>query len=294
MGEIIRCSLCGHTSKTLKQHIEKEHTEIQLDQYVKLHGSYMAPLTRERKKKAGRKNGDWINRAQENGEDLSEYFKKMGKALSKSLMSNDAERSRRSELMSDMWKDADKEKIFRQNQSDTAKITSARPDIQAARSAGLKKWRDENPQEFYEKCTKVMHEKWTSEPERVLREFCQSLNPNFKGNQQIKSINHFFVNNTNSKQIDILDKSRKIILELDGPHHFLPIYGEETLIKNQMKDAELENYCRDKGYLFIRISHSEFRYSSKKFSTQLLGKVQKILENNNPGIYKIGKEYVKD
>lgn len=292
--DYIPCKICNESFKHLTNHLKRKHslsTEEYLEKYPnsKLASESFYRMALER----GRKNGDWINRAKENGKDLTEYYKKVGESVSESILSNPKERLRRSNLMKDMWENPDKAKIFKENQSKTAKITSARPEIQKVRAERLKRWRDKNPEEFYEKCTRAMHNTWSSKPEKKLRAFAQSLNPNFKGNQQIKSVNHFFVNKTNSRQVDILDKDKKIILELDGPHHFKPIFGEEVLKRNQEKDLELDKYCLDKGFILIRISHTEYIYkpSIDNFKQSTLSKIQEILENNKPGIYKIGKEY---
>ena len=195
--------------------------------------------------------------------------------------------------MKSMWEDPEKAAIFRQNQSETAKITSARSDIQAQRAEALKNWRDNNPEDFYEKCTRAMHKTWTSKPEKKLTAFAKSINPFFKGNQQIKSAKHFFINKTSSKQIDILDKENKIIIELDGPHHFEPIFGDDKLKAVQKKDKELDSFCLDKGYVLIRISHKQYDYRGtvNNFPEHILAKIRQILQNKIPGIYCLGEEY---
>lgn len=293
-GGAILCRMCNEPLHQILPHLRQVHQltrEQYLEQYpdAELLSESFSRMAVER----GKKNGNWISRANEAGEDLTEYKKKMGSALSNSIMSNKKERARRSSLMKDMWTEPDKKIIFIETARRTAIKTSARKDIQEARAERLRAWRIMNPSTFYEKCTKVMHSKWSSVPEKKLRDFCQGLNPNFLWNQQIKSKEHFNVNKTNSKQIDLIDKTAKIIIELDGPHHFKPIHGQENLLKNKKKDLELNQYCVDNNYILIRVSYSEYLYkpSVKNFNQACLSKIKEILQNNIPGVYKIGKEY---
>jgi very-short-patch-repair endonuclease len=138
-----------------------------------------------------------------------------------------------------------------------------------------------------------MHEKWSSIPERKLRDFCQEINANLKWNQQLNSKEYFNINKRGRKQIDLMDKDLKIIIELDGPQHFRPIHGEDTFKKVVEKDLELERYCVGNGFTLIRVSYSEYLYkpSIKNFNEECLNKIKNILTNNKPGIHKIGKEY---
>jgi len=296
MGEIIQCSLCDHKSRTLKQHIEKEHKEISLDQYVGLYGGYMAPMTIEKKKEAGKKNGSWFAKlsADEQAKVRAGWVEG-GKKISDSIMSNPEERKRRASMLKEAWNDPNKAAIFRENQSETAKKTSARADVQAARAERLKNWRDNNPEDFYNKCTRAMHKTWTSKPEKRLRAFAQSINPLFKGNQQVNSNKHFLTNKTSRKQVDVIDEENKIIIELDGPHHFDPIFGDEKLNLNKKKDKELDKFSLDKDYLLIRVSHTEYDYrkSANDFRLRTLNKVREILDNGVPGVYYLGEEYLE-
>lgn len=293
-GYCIKCKICGEAHKQTCIHLKYNHKDISLEEYQRQYpdAEIYSEYFKEMSAKRGKKNGSWIKRAQESGEDLSEYWKKVSKGVSSAILENPKERVRRANLMKELWQDKEFAKKTKKVASKTAKKTSARPEILKARVAQLKKWRDENPEEFYEKCTKIMHSKWSSTPEKILRDFCQNIIPSLKWNQQILAKKYFTMNKTGRKQVDLIDKKRKIIIELDGPHHFEPIYGEEILLLNKQKDLALNKYCNDSNYLLIRISHSEFKYSSKKFNQETLNKIEKILESNQPGIYKIGKEYV--
>ena len=101
-------------------------------------------------------NGDWISRAKERGEDLTEYFEKLSCKISEGIMKSDSAREARRQNLSRL----NKTQEFRERSSETAKKTSSRKDIQDKRSKQLAKWRENNPEEFYEKCTSVMHKSW--------------------------------------------------------------------------------------------------------------------------------------
>jgi very-short-patch-repair endonuclease len=293
-GGAVVCMICSEPFEHLVQHLRQAHGTNQVDYLSKFPGAQL--LSESFKIMAsnrGLENGNWIARANEAGIDLTEYKTKMGAAVSAAILSNPEERRRRSSLMGKMWKDPEKKEIFLRNQKTTGIRVSARPEILAARSARLKAWRDNNPDAFYVKCTKVMHEKWSSIPERKLRDFCQEINANLKWNQQLNSKEYFKINKRGRKQIDLMDKDSKIIIELDGPQHFRPIHGKDTFKKVVEKDLELERYCVGNGFTLIRVSYSEYLYkpSIKNFNEECLNKIKNILTNNKPGIHKIGKEY---
>lgn len=256
--------------------------------YIKDYGPIVAPGTVIRYSAVAKSNGNWISRAKENGDDLSEYKEKLSKSLSRAIMENPKERERRSKLLGAL----NKTDAFRQRASNTAKITSAKPEILQARSLQLKRWRDNNPDDFYNKCTAIMHKKFQTLPEKMLFRFCRLLNPNFESNKQVKSTNHFLINKTKSKQVDTLDKDLKILVEFDGIYHFKPIFGENRLEITKEKDLELNKYCLDNDYLLIRVSQSCFIYKNiNDFDSLTKEKISNLIKNKKPGIHFIGSEY---
>lgn len=54
-------------------------------------------------------------------------------------------------------------------------------------------------------------------------------------------------------EIDILLKDEAIAIELDGPHHFLPIFGEERLEKTMKFDAAKNGTLISMGLTIIRV-----------------------------------------
>jgi very-short-patch-repair endonuclease len=56
-------------------------------------------------------------------------------------------------------------------------------------------------------------------------------------------------------EIDMYVPSLKTIIEIDGPSHFLPIWGEEKLQKQIKADFHKTGLILSKGMIIIRIKH---------------------------------------
>jgi very-short-patch-repair endonuclease len=57
------------------------------------------------------------------------------------------------------------------------------------------------------------------------------------------------------KGADLFLKYEDIAIVIDGPSHFLPLYGEEALAKAQAQDRDRERSFRRRGFKFIRIKN---------------------------------------
>ncbi len=283
--------------KSLGIHINKIHN-LKIEEYKGKFGQIICRKSSDIYAKVNKISGDWINRAKENGENLTPYFKKMGEALSKSIMANPQARKKRAETMAKV----NQSDVMRQKASETAKKTSVRPEIQAARSAKLQKWRDENPDAFYEQCIKKMISSFHSKPELKLFEFMSELdNFNFKLNRFIQS--EFFNTSTNNRQIDMGDEDKKIFVEFDGVGHFKQLFTEESFNKIKEKDKEVEKFISKNKYLLIRVSYDQYvvktttidkiKHNTSYFKETCLQEIMKILSKNKSGIYKIGEAYGK-
>ncbi|MQF98284.1 MAG: hypothetical protein FI729_01965 [SAR202 cluster bacterium] len=80
-------------------------------------------------------------------------------------------------------------------------------------------------------------------------------------------------------EIDLYIPALKTIIEIDGPSHFLPIWGEEKLQKQIKSDAQKTGLILSKGYLIIRVkSVTDFvSLSSKdKLVKNLLERLESI------------------
>ena len=222
---------------------------------------------------------------------MSYYWEKVGKGVSESILSNNVEISRRSKQMLELneiiWKDPE----YRTKMSEIAKKTSSRPEVIKKRSVQLKKWRTENPEDFFNKCTKKMHNSWRSKPEAMLFDFLLKQNGfNFKRNQFVKS--NIFNWKSQRKQIDVADKGKRIYVEFDGVFHFKPIFGDDKLAEIKGRDSLLEIYIKSHNWTLIRISYDQFNYKQGGyFAKDCLDKLVKILVDSNRGIFKIGQCY---
>lgn len=287
--DYIECRLCKFAGLKITIHVKKEHN-MERSEYEEKYGLLKCSKSLEKIKIAAKNNGDWINRKKEVGEDLSEYKSKMGAAVSQSIMSNPDERLRRAELMGQLNKRDD----ARKRSSDTAKITSARIDIQEKRSKQLKNWRDENPEEFYNNCLSKMisNEFRMTHPEKTLQEILKiRIDYNFKWSQIIIS-KTFTPNKTLRKQIDFGDQNKKVYIEFDGIRHFKCLQSKEQFEKTQKMDLLLDEYIVLNKYTLIRISYDQ--YKNFKFNSICLDKLNEILNIPILGVHYIGDMYNKD
>lgn len=50
-----------------------------------------------------------------------------------------------------------------------------------------------------------------------------------------------------------------LLIEFDGIHHFKPVYGEEKLRTQKVKDKEKDRWCRQRDWPLLRISCFEMK-----------------------------------
>jgi len=286
-GKLVKCALCDEVGSSLALHVRKVHN-IDKKEYIKNYGPVLASASREKYSKAAEENGDWISKAKERGEDLTEYWKKVSDGVRSAIINSPAERERRSNLLGSL----NKTDAFRKKASDTAKITSARKDIQQDRATRLKIWRDNNKQEFYAKCTSNMH-KYKSRPEKSLYNFVSSSFPslNFLNNKFIKDSAFLALNKTGNKQVDIISDCKSIVIEFDGFLHFKEVWPG-SLVKIKEKDIILSNYSIDKKLTLIRVSLDTYSYRvGKGFSQPALDKIKELIDNPTSGVHFVGKSW---
>lgn len=56
-------------------------------------------------------------------------------------------------------------------------------------------------------------------------------------------------------EIDIVVSDIKTVIEVDGPTHHFPIFGDERLAKQQRADDEKNGLLLESGYVVIRLKH---------------------------------------
>lgn len=279
--EFIECVLCKFAGRKITQHVKKEHGLLK-QEYEARYGPTICESAS--KAYAETRNYDWIHRANEEKKDLTEYKRKMAKAVSDAIMNNPDERKRRSELLGYLNKSDE----FRKRSSETAKKTSMRFEIQARRVEQLKKWREVNCEEFFEKCTKKMLSIWHSKPEKALYEIVRAIDGYaFRFNQTIKS--ETFPTKSKRKQVDMGDKVCRVYLEFDGILHFKKKYKKQKLEEIQLKDRLLDEHIERRNWTLIRISYDQ--WNGKEFKKECLESLFDALKDPQPGVVKIGKAY---
>ena len=76
-------------------------------------------------------------------------------------------------------------------------------------------------------------------------------------------------------QIDLFIPSMGVAIEIDGPSHFLPVWGEDALKKNQTYDNKKTGLILGKGWVLIRIK--QLKDFSTSRSQQVYQKLKEIL-----------------
>lgn len=91
-------------------------------------------------------------------------------------------------------------------------------------------------------------------------------------------------------QIDIFLPTINIAIEIDGPSHFSPVWGEDVLQKNIAYDKKKAGLLIGKGYKLIRIKQTK-DFSKSRASiicNNLLDCINKLNQNKTTNIIEIG------
>lgn len=90
-------------------------------------------------------------------------------------------------------------------------------------------------------------------------------------------------------QIDLFIKSLGVAIEVDGPTHFEPVFGEKQFQRIRAADNEKTGLILGAGLYFIRIKHTQ--RISQRFQKDTLEKVLAILESIQSGSVDRDKRY---
>jgi very-short-patch-repair endonuclease len=83
----------------------------------------------------------------------------------------------------------------------------------------------------------------------------------------------------NNLEVDLFLPEVKTAIEIDGPGHFMPIWGEEKLMKQKIADTAKQGILINNGYVIIRIRQIDKSISLTKMNHLLslvLDEVEKI------------------
>ena len=93
-------------------------------------------------------------------------------------------------------------------------------------------------------------------------------------------------------EIDLYVPGLKTVIEVDGPSHFLPIWGEEKLQKQIKADSNKTGLILSKGFVIIRIKHLSDSLSLSK-KENLKNKIVKLLESIDSKFPKKSERYIE-
>ncbi len=91
---------------------------------------------------------------------------------------------------------------------------------------------------------------------------------------------YFFVRE--QLQTDLFLPEHNVVIEIDGPSHFFPIWGEESLARHLQADAAKTGLIMQAGYTLIRVKHikkSCSKNSCEEVLTKILNVIHSISEN---------------
>ena len=86
-------------------------------------------------------------------------------------------------------------------------------------------------------------------------------------------------------EVDLFLPALKMAIEIDGPAHFLPIWGEESLQRNIRSDAQKAGLLINRGFVILRVKNIIRNLSQKNMRDTLNGiivELEKIKENFPP------------
>jgi len=87
-------------------------------------------------------------------------------------------------------------------------------------------------------------------------------------------------------EVDIALAAERVMIEVDGPTHFLPIYGEEALEKQQAKDSKKDEYLTSADFDVLRVRDNNGPLSQARIE-RIVTKITEILENKKRQVYYI-------
>lgn len=82
-------------------------------------------------------------------------------------------------------------------------------------------------------------------------------------------------NKTIGSELDIYIPSLKVAIEINGPTHYEPIYGEEVLARTLRSDTKKITNCNELG---IKLYHIDMRKINMDHTTKINEKLQEIYE----------------
>jgi len=224
---------------------------------------------------------EWLQRKEQRKKEKLAQMKKLSTQDARSMKG----RERRSKILTAL----NKTKVFREKASETAKKTSARPEIQKQRAAVLKKWREENPEKIKEILAKGRQSPKNSKAEIWIME-----NHLQKRNFQNK---HSIMCGKKSKEVDFVREN--IWIEIDGCWHFGPEFTKHTRYTGEnvhKRDLTLiQEAQRRKIVTLIRVGvDCMMGHGKTKIKPEWEKLFLQIVDDPIPNIYLFGESYLSN
>lgn len=177
-------------------------------------------------------------------------------------------------------------------------------------SKGLKRMWENMDEETYQKYIKRAKDKWDlmsrEEKEKMSSLAIQAIrNAGKEGSKLEKFLfaeltkNGFVVEfhkknliANKNLEIDMYIPAFKTIIEIDGPSHFFPIWGEEKLQKQIKADSDKTGLILSRGFVIIRIKNLTNKLSLSS-QDKLKNKVIKILNNFEDNFPSKSERYIE-
>jgi len=95
-------------------------------------------------------------------------------------------------------------------------------------------------------------------------------------------------------EIDMFVPELSVAIEIDGPSHFLPVWGQEALERTQKSDRQKSGLILSSGLILIRIKHTKGLSEKCKRETLAslkdeLDKLKKKFPSKNQRLILIGE-----
>lgn len=136
---------------------------------------------------------------------------------------------------------------------------------------------DEKKKEFADKAREIWNDKTSEEIERMHKLAGQGIRRSAKEGSKLEK---FLYENLTKRQIvidyhrelmlpnaklhfDLFVPSLSTVIEIDGPSHFLPIWGNEELRKTQASDAQKNGLILNQNLIIIRVKQMRKNLSLK-------------------------------
>ena len=99
-----------------------------------------------------------------------------------------------------------------------------------------------------------------------------------KANIKVEFHKEHWLQNQNL-QIDLYLPTYRVAIEVDGPSHFKPVWGQDNLARNIKADQQKTGLLLSNGFVLIRVKQQ--KGLSEKYKREILSKIVSILTDIN-------------